>query len=119
MPDLPSPRVGPASPCPVVDGRIFVIGGYAEVFPGAQRDHPGFSRQTLLYSTTKNVWESGPILPHAPVPDRDVPGDTGPAPMIAAPAVIWENRAVVISGEVRASVRSPAVLAFPLARLKP
>lgn len=119
LPDLPGPRVGPASPCPVIDGRLFVIGGYAEVFPGGQRDHPGFSQQTLLYSPAKTAWENGPVLPHAAVPDRDVPGDVGPAPMIAAPAVVWDNRAVVISGEVRASVRSPAVLAFPFERLKP
>ncbi|MES2695395.1 MAG: hypothetical protein V4773_18100 [Verrucomicrobiota bacterium] len=117
--DLPGPRVGPASPCPVVDGKLFVIGGYAEVFPGAQRDHPGFSQQTLLYSITRNAWENGPVLPHAAVPDRDAPGDPGPAPMIAAPCTVWENRAVVISGEVRASVRSPTVLAWPLERLKP
>lgn len=119
LPDLPGPRVGPASPCPVVDGRLFVIGGYAEVFPGAQRDHPGFSRQTLLYSPAKDAWQDGPVLPHATVVDRDAPGDTGPAPMIAAPAVVWGDRVVVISGEVRASVRSPAVLAFPFARLTP
>lgn len=119
LPDLPGPRVGPASPCPVVAGQLFVIGGYAEVFPGAPREHPGFSRQTLLYSPAKNAWRDGPVLPHAPVPDRDMPGDAGPAPMLAAPAVVWAERVVVISGEVRASVRSPAVLAFPLARLQP
>jgi N-acetylneuraminic acid mutarotase len=115
--DLPEPRVGPASPCPLLaDGKLFVIGGYAEVFPGAQRDHPGFSRQTLFYNISRNTWENGPVLPHAAVlaADRDRSSDPGPAPMIAAPCVLWENRAVVISGEVRASVRTPAVLAWPL-----
>ncbi len=122
LPDLPAPRVGPASPAPLVaKQRLFLIGGYAEVFPGAQRDHPGFSRQTLLYEIARNTWSPGPLLPHVPVLDaeRDRPSDPGPAPMIAAPCVLWHNRAVVISGEVRASVRTPTVLAWPLDALAP
>jgi len=34
--------------------------------------------------------------------------------MIAAPGAVWLNHAVVISGEVRASTRTPAVVAWPL-----
>lgn len=113
--DLPEPRVGAATPCPLLDGKkFFVIGGYANVFPGAPRDYPGFSAQTLLYEMPRNTWANGPLLPSAPVPDRDSPGDPGPMPMIGAPCVLWRNRVVVISGEVRASVRSPQVLAWPL-----
>jgi N-acetylneuraminate epimerase len=113
--DLPEPRVGAASPCAVVDGgKIFLIGGYARSFPGAPREHPGFSPQTYRYDIAHQRWENGPLLPKAAVTDRDCPGDTGPAPMIAAPCVVWLNHAVVISGEVRASTRTPAVLAWPL-----
>jgi hypothetical protein len=94
---------------------LFVIGGYAEVFPGLPRDHPGFSTQTLFYNLVRQSWANGPLLPQAAVPNRDSPGDPGPASMIGAPCVRWQDRIVVIGGEVRASVRTPAVLAWPLA----
>lgn len=115
--DLPEPRVGAATPCPLVNGKkFFVIGGYAEVFPGAPREHPGFNTQTFFYDIASNTWQNGPVLPRAPVPNRDSPGDVGPAPMIAAPSAVWRDHVVVISGEVRASVRTPTVIAWPLTR---
>ncbi len=118
LPDLPEPRVGAASPCPVLAGnRIFVVSGYSEVFPGAPRDHPGFNRQTLYFDIGRQTWERGPVLPAAPVPDRDAAGDPGPAPMIGAPCVVWQGSVVVVSGEVRAAVRSPAVVAWPALNL--
>jgi N-acetylneuraminic acid mutarotase len=118
--DLPEPRVGPVSPAPVIKGEaIFLMGGYAEVFQGPPRDYPGFRAQTYYYHIARNAWENGPVLPKAEVPDRDSPSDPGPAPMIAAPGVLWQNRAVAISGEVRASVRSPQVVAWPLDSKKP
>jgi N-acetylneuraminic acid mutarotase len=114
--DLPEPRVGISSPCPLIgEKKFFLIGGYAEVFPGAPREHPGFSAQTLYFHPARQRYENGPLLPRAPVPDRDAPGDVGPAPMIGAPCVVWRDRVVVIGGEVRSSVRTPAVLAWPLA----
>ena len=115
LPDLPAPRVGISSPCPVVPGnKLFLVGGYAEVFPGAPREHPGFSAQTLYFDFAHGRWENGPVLPVAPVADRDSPGDAGPAPMIGAPCVRWRDWVVVVGGEVRSSVRTPAVLAWPL-----
>lgn len=115
--DMPKPRVGVSTPCPLVPGnKLFLIGGYAEVFPGAPREHPGFSAQTLYYDLTSQQWQNGPRLPVAPVVDRDAPGDAGPAPMIGAPCVVWLDHVVVVSGEVRSSVRTPAVLAWPLRR---
>lgn len=112
---LPEPRVGAVSPVPVLpDGSLFLIGGYAASFPGAPRDHPGFSRQTLVYRPEEDVWTLGPLLPHELPVDRDVTGDTGPAPMVAAPSVVWNGHAIVIGGEVRASVRTPCVIAWPL-----
>ncbi len=118
--DLPEPRVGAAGPGSVLpNNRILVIGGYAEVFPGEMRDHPGFSAQTLYYDITWNTWGKGPMLPVSMVPDRDAPGDPGPAPMIGAPCVVWHDQVIIISGEVRASVRTPAVLAWPSLHLDP
>ena len=116
LPDLPEPRVGAATPCAVSNGRIFLIGGYAISFPGAPREHPGFPAQTYVYDIARQAWENGPVLPSAAVGDRDQPGDAGPLPMVAAPGVVWLNHAVVISGEVRASTRTPAVVAWPLAQ---
>lgn len=117
--DLPEPRVGPAAPCPVFASaptgpEIFVIGGYASVFPGPPREHPGFAAETLLYNITRQTTRTGPHLPNSPVHNRDSPGDPGPAPMIAAPCCIWQNHIVVVGGEVRASVRTPSVLALPI-----
>ncbi|MEO6874255.1 MAG: kelch repeat-containing protein [Opitutaceae bacterium] len=114
LPDLPSARIGVSSPCPVVDQRIWAIGGYSAVFPGEPREHPGFDAQTLAFDLTRRVWQNGPVLPTTPVANRDSPGDTGPSPMIGAPCVIWNNYAVVIGGEVRASVRTTAVLGWPI-----
>lgn len=113
--DLPVARVASATPCPVVnESRAFLIGGYDKSFPGAPREHPGFPTETFLYDLSSQRTENGPPLPKAEVRDRDQPGDAGPAPMVAAPAVVWRDHAIVISGEVRASTRSPAVLAWPL-----
>jgi hypothetical protein len=115
LPDLPEPRVAAATPAvPVGEQQFFLIGGYARSFPGAPREHPGFDAGTFVYDLAEAHWLAGPSLPKAPVADRDAPGDQGPAPMVAAPGVLWRNHAVVISGEVRASTRSPAVLAWPL-----
>jgi hypothetical protein len=113
--DLPVARVATSTPCPLLEGgRAFLIGGYDQSFPGAPRDHPGFPSRTLVYDLARQSSVDGPPLPTREVADRDLPGDIGPAPMVAAPAVVWRNLAVVISGEVRASVRTPAVVAWPL-----
>jgi len=117
LPEMPEPRVGAVSPSPVLEGgRIFVIGGYAAAFPGERREHPGFSRQTFVYLIAQKTWENGPKLPHLPPVDRDATGDAGPAPMVAAPSAVWQGHVVVVGGEVRASVRTPAVIAWPLAQ---
>lgn len=117
LPDLPEPRVGISTPCPVVPGnKLFLVGGYSTVFPGPPREHPGFDAQTYFFDLTHRRWERGPLLPNAAVVDRDAPGDVGPAPMIGAPCVVWHDLVVVVGGEVRSSVRTPSVLAWPLAR---
>jgi N-acetylneuraminic acid mutarotase len=112
--DLPEPRVAAASPAPIANGTLYAVGGYATVFPGAAREHPGFSRQTFLYDIAAGRWSNGAVLEHVPPTDRDAAGDVGPAPMIGAPGVVWRNHVVVISGEARAAVRTPAVVALPL-----
>mgnify|MGYP000458435433 CR=1 FL=1 len=88
-----------------------------QAFPGERRDHPGFSRQTYLYDIAANRWSEGPLLPHEPPRDKDATGDAGPAPMVAAPGVVWQDHVIAVSGEVRASVRTPAVMALPISAL--
>lgn len=116
LPDLPEPRVGAVTPCPVFGGRLAVVGGYASAFAGERRDHPGFSRQTYVYDFVSRQWRNGPVLPHVAPVNKDATGDAGPAPMVAAPGVVWGDLLVAVGGEVRASVRTPAVLGLPLAQ---
>lgn len=112
-PDLPEPRVGGVSPCPVLPGgEVWLIGGYAEVWGGAPREHPGFSARTFLIDPASGAVRRGPELPAGGAPDRDAAGDPGPRPMIAAPAVTWAGRVVVVGGEVRIATRTPAVLGW-------
>ncbi|WP_152098733.1 Kelch repeat-containing protein [Lacipirellula parvula] len=117
LPPLPAPRVGAVSPCAVVNGQICVIGGYADVFPGLPREHPGFCQETFIYDLKQKSWRAGMSLPVTPIVDRDAPGDSGPKPMIAAPCCIWESNVVIVGGEVRSSVRTPTVLAAPIESL--
>lgn len=118
LPDLPKPRVGAVTPCPIIDGnRIFVMGGYESAFPGERRDHPGFSPQTFIYDIVRQSWSNGPILPHEAPANKDATSDRGPAPMVAAPGAVWRDHFVAIGGEVRASVRTTAVVAYPLSSL--
>ncbi|HND60702.1 MAG TPA: kelch repeat-containing protein [Opitutaceae bacterium] len=117
LPDLPEPRVGASNPCPAApDGSLLLIGGYAEIARGPGREHPGFPAGTLAFDPPTGTWRRGPDLPVTPVPDRDAAGDPGPSPMMGAPAVVWRDLATVVSGEVRVSTRSPAVVAWPLAQ---
>ena len=112
--ELPDARVGPITPCPLLpDGRFLLAGGYSEIIPGVQREHPGFNVRTYFYDPAADTWTAGPDVPHGPVPDRDASGDPGPAPMLGAPGVVWRNLAVAVSGEVRIATRSPQVLALP------
>lgn len=115
LPDLPEPRVAINAPCPVLaDGSIWLVGGYANVWTGAQREHPGFSPATLRYHPATRAWTAGPVLPNVGATDRDAPGDPGPVPPIGAPVALWRNHVVVVGGEVRISTRTPTVLAWPL-----
>lgn len=115
LPDLPEPRVAINGPCPALaDGSLWLIGGYANVWTGAQREHPGFSAATLRYHPATRAWTAGPVLPNVGAANRDAPGDLGPVPPIGAPVAVWKNHVVVVGGEVRIATRTPAVLAWPL-----
>lgn len=61
-----------------------------------QSTHPGFSKEMLLYSTTKNIWKTIGSIPF------DVPATTS--------AFLWGKDIIIPSGEIRAGVRSPQIL---------
>lgn len=111
--NLPAARVAPAAAL-LPSGEIFVVGGYAKVHQGSQQTHPGFDAETFLYDPTQNAWHAGPSLPRA----TETPGDQavvdGPLPPIAAPLVHWDDRMVLVGGEVLPTIRTGTVLALPL-----
>lgn len=78
--------------------HIFVLGGAdGSLVPRASelRDkHPGFPKEALAYNTITDTWTSG-----GPIPQNHV--TTIP--------VLWDNRIIVPSGEVKPRVRSATV----------
>lgn len=110
LPILPEARAGAASPSmQLPDGRFLVAGGYRSVFPGPPQDHPGFERTTWLYAPEEREWNEGP-----PVPIPRSGKLPSPEPTVTAPAVLWKDWIVLVSGEVRPGRRSPAVLGIAL-----
>jgi len=117
--DMPVARVGAASPAPYLpDGRFFLAGGYGSVFPGLPKDNPGFERESLIFSPGSDAWKEGPLLPCHRQIDATKPTAPGPEPMVAAPAVLWHDMVVLISGEVRPATRTPAVIGIPLSEIR-
>jgi N-acetylneuraminate epimerase len=62
-----------------------------------QSGHPGFSREVLRYHTVEDTWRSGGTIPF------ETP--------VTTTAVKWGTEAVIPSGEIRAGVRTPRILA--------
>ncbi|MEM9587206.1 MAG: sodium/solute symporter, partial [Planctomycetota bacterium] len=94
------------SPRPVMAGtgigfgqsHLFVLGGDdGERFFDAEQlkdDHPGFPLEALCYHTITDTWCSAGSIP---------------ANHVTTHPVLWDNRIIVASGEVRPRVRSVAV----------
>jgi N-acetylneuraminate epimerase len=97
LPDLPHACAAAPSPAvPTPEESFFIPGGDAGSHTGFTPldQHPGFSRNLLAYSSRKNTWSITGQLPFSTV---------------TAPAVPWEGRTVIISGEIRPRVRTPEV----------
>ena len=93
--DLPHVTVAAPSPAPVMNGRLLLIGGD----DGSQvstppADHKGFRRDVLAYNPKTDQWENLGEAPFAHV---------------TTTAVMWKNRTVIPSGEVKPGIRSPEV----------
>ncbi|WP_026994832.1 Kelch repeat-containing protein [Flectobacillus major] len=61
-----------------------------------QVNHPGFSREILLFDSQKNTWKKLGKIPFI------VPVTTA--------AIIWDNKIIIPSGEIKAGVRSVEIL---------
>ncbi|WP_132052608.1 hypothetical protein [Pseudocnuella soli] len=65
-----------------------------------QASHPGFSDRMLHYDIAKDVWSQKDSIPFA------VP--------VTTTAVRWNNQVLIVSGEIKAGVRTPNILAAQL-----
>jgi N-acetylneuraminate epimerase len=65
-----------------------------------QAEHPGFSREILLYNTLTDSWKLV----------GDIPFDTP----VTTIAVKWGNDVIIPSGEIKAGVRSPKILSVKI-----
>lgn len=65
-----------------------------------QSEHPGFSKEVLLYDTKKDTWEIVSTIPF------DTP--------VTTTAVKWKSSVIIPSGEIRAGVRSSKILSVKI-----
>jgi N-acetylneuraminic acid mutarotase len=97
--DLPRPAVAAPTPAPVIDGRMFVLGGddgsQVSVSP---MEHRGFPRGVLAYDPTSNTWTCVAELPFS---------------LVTTSSATWQGLIVVPGGEAKPGRRSPAVWAAP------
>ena len=65
-----------------------------------QSEHPGFSKEVLLYNSKSDTWKIAGTIPF------DTP--------VTTTAVQWKSGIIIPSGEIRAGVRSPNILAVKI-----
>lgn len=99
----PRPNGAAATPAPVIDGQILLLGNGADgsnlAIPSAER--PGFGDEILTYNITADRWHKAGSVP---------------AGRAAVTAVQWGEWWVLPTGEVRPMVRSPQVHAARVVR---
>jgi len=108
--DMPRAAVAAPSPAPLSGGSHFlVIGGDDGSNVGFQPPaaHPGFPRSVLAYDTLTATWAEQGALP-----------ETWFAP-VTTPTTVWQNRAVIPSGEIRPATRTPRVLTLTIVTAQP
>ena len=95
--DLPrSANAAPSPACTLSDGRLLVASGDdgLNVNFRPQDAHPGFPREALLFDPADRTWTSGGDVPFS---------------LATAPTCRWRGQWVIVSGEARPGIRSPAV----------
>ncbi|MFN7138324.1 MAG: sodium:solute symporter family transporter, partial [Limisphaerales bacterium] len=95
--EMPRAAVAAPSPAPILgQSHFLVMGGDDGTKVGFQppAEHPGFPAEILAYHTITDTWTR-----------------MGNAPFshVTVPTVLWQNRIIIPSGEVRPGVRSPEV----------
>ncbi len=97
---LDLPRAAAAAPSPALSlgqSHLLIAGGLdGSLIDVDPTEHPGFTREALVYHTLTDTWVRQPG--GAPVPTP-----------IVAPAVPWAGEWAIVSGEVRPAARTPAV----------
>ncbi|MCI7003843.1 MAG: hypothetical protein MR890_00285 [Akkermansia muciniphila] len=83
------------TPAPVIDGKIYLLGGDDATVKGfTPQNHPGFHNQSLCYNIARNTWEdAGPVA----------------AARAVLPCAFWGGMAVIVNGEQRPGKRSNQV----------
>lgn len=96
--DLPRPLA--AAPAVFEAGSFTILGGDdGTQFNLPPEKHRGFRKEILCWDARSNTWiESGSI----------------PAPRVTTPGIIWNQRLIIASGEVRPGVRSSEIWTTPL-----
>ncbi|MFO7937317.1 MAG: sodium/solute symporter [Kiritimatiellia bacterium] len=116
-------------------GHIFVLSGSdgSHVKNWEQQkfffDHPGFMNTPYVYHAITDTW-----IKEQPIPESEVTGTAIdaqldrknipveypiPTSQVTATAVRWDNAVVLVSGEVRPAVRTPAIRKISLRPIKP
>lgn len=99
LPPLPRANAAAPSPAPMVRGRIVLLGGGVDDsnFGGPMDRRPGFPATILTVDPVTG--------------STDAAGEVKSS-VVAATVVPWQGGYVVVSGEVRAGVRTPAVWVY-------
>lgn len=94
--DLPRATVAAPSSAPVVNGRIWVLGGDDGELVNFEpkTKHPGFPMTALQFDIAANKWSDGGAMK---------------ASLVTNSVTLWQEWHVMVSGEQRPGVRSPAV----------
>lgn len=96
LPDMPRVAVAAPNPAPVIDGKIYILGGDdgANVNFEPKEKHPGFPRSILVFDVKTQTWSQAGEVPFS---------------LVTTNAVRWNEQIVIPGGEARPGVRSPQV----------
>jgi len=104
--DMPHPLAAAPSPASSVSEGVFMLFGGDDGSEQAKKpqERSGFRRDALRFDARKNAWTVAGELP-------------AEVARVTAPAVSWQGREMVLSGEIKAGERSPE-LSSPMTNAK-
>jgi N-acetylneuraminate epimerase len=96
--ELPAPVTAAPSPAPTDEHGFYLLGGDDGKQVGVDATkHRGFSKRMMRFDLDRGTWHDAGELPQ---------------PRVTVPCVIWNDRWVIPSGEMRPGIRSPQVWTF-------